>query len=114
MSSVLVLAPAALAPEQPPAGAEVRTWADLGALLAALEERGNRPCVLVSDGLHADTEAAVAAAIRSAPGPVVEVRSLRWDGESPSPVSAACRGVISGFGAAGVAAAVGVLTGESA
>lgn len=33
----------------------------------------------------------------------------RWDGFAPLPLVAACRGIISGFGAAGIAAAAGQL-----
>jgi hypothetical protein len=40
----------------------------------------------------------VASAVTASGRPCIEVRSERWDGESPSPLSAACRGVISGFG----------------
>jgi 3-dehydroquinate dehydratase len=64
------------------------------------------PAVIVSDGLDAEATEAVAAAVRDHSSPCIEVRSARWDGESFSPLSAACRGVISGFGVAGVAAAV--------
>jgi 3-dehydroquinate dehydratase len=53
-------------------------------------------------------------AIRAAGAQVVEVRFTRWDGEEHSEVSAACRGVIAGFGMEGVAAAVGLLVQEIA
>ena len=41
----------------------------------------------------------------------IEVRSARWDGTSPSPLSAACRGVISGFGTRAIATAVSLVSG---
>ena len=59
-------------------------------------------------------EGAVADAIRAAAAPVIEVQRERWDGSSHSAVSAACRGVISGFGEGGVAAAVLLFERESA
>ena len=65
--------------------------------------------VLVSDRFTADEIAQIAGAIATLGKPVIEVRSTRWDGESPSPLSAACRGVIAGFGDAGAAAAVRLL-----
>ncbi len=65
--------------------------------------------VVVSDGFEPDQLAIMAVAISTSGTPVIEVKAQRWDGESPSPVSAACRGVISGFGDAGVAAAVRML-----
>jgi len=101
--SVAVIVPAGMAA----GGATV--YATLGEVLAAL--RGEGPAVVCTDGLGGGWLEAVAAAIRERAGPVIEVRSERWDGVTHSPVSAACRGVISGFGASGVAAAVGVLSG---
>ena len=63
--------------------------------------------MLASDGLAPAGEAAVAAAIVRAGVRVIEVRAARWDGRTHSALSAACRGVISGFGiVAGVKAAV--------
>jgi len=41
--------------------------------------------------------------------PCIEVRAERWDGRTPSPLSAACNGVISGFGVSGVRAACALL-----
>ena len=60
------------------------------------------PAVLLTDGLDLEDLDSLASAIRERGGPCIEVRSERWDGETQSPVSAACRGVISGFGANGV------------
>ncbi|MBI5948896.1 MAG: hypothetical protein HY875_12230 [Chloroflexi bacterium] len=99
--SVTVIVPEGMAV----AGATVyRTLADV---LAAL--RGDGPAVLCSDGFDDGWLEPVAAEVRVRAGPVIEVRSQRWDGVTPSPVSAACRGVISGFGVRGVDAAVSVL-----
>ena len=70
--------------------------------------------VLLSDLIPPTYEAIVASAIRQANRPVVEVRTQRWDGELLSPVSAVCRGVISGFGLSGVEAAVALLRREAA
>ena len=79
-------------------------------VLAALAARGD--VVLVSDALAAAELEAIAATARTRMGQTIEVRSERWDGETQSPLSAACRGVISGFGASGVARAVEVLRGN--
>jgi hypothetical protein len=68
--------------------------------------------VIVSDGFDDDTLAGLAAAIRASNTPVIEVRAGPWDGETPSPLSGACRGVISGFGEAGIAAAARLLLNE--
>ena len=88
-------------------GATVYTT--LAGVLAAL--RGDGPVALCSDGFRPAWLEPVAAAIRARAAPVIEVRLQRWDGVTQSPVSAACRGVISGFGARGVDAAVSVLAG---
>ena len=45
-------------------------------------------------------------AIKASEHRCVEVRAERWDGRTPSPLSAACGGVISGFGVGGLLAAV--------
>ena len=60
------------------------------------------PAVLVTDGLDAEDLDTLAAALRERRGECIEVRMGPWDGETHSPVSGACRGVISGFGADGV------------
>ena len=67
------------------------------------------PAVLVTDGLDLEDLDSLAAAIRERSAPCIEVRSSRWDGETPSPISAACRGVISGFGADGIRRAAELL-----
>ena len=68
------------------------------------------PAVIVSDGMDIEDLEALAIVVRERPGQCIEVRFERWDGESPSPLSAACRGVISGFGPNGVRQAVAVLS----
>jgi hypothetical protein len=71
--------------------------ADAGEMAAEVRV-GSGPLVVVSDGLNVDDLKMVASAVTASGRPCIEVRSERWDGESPSPLSAACRGVISGFG----------------
>ena len=70
--------------------------------------------VLMTDAIPPADADAVARAVRRAARPVIEVRGKRWDGIEPSPISAACRGVISGFGVDGIAAAVRLLEQEAA
>lgn len=111
-NALIVIIPAAAPAPAFPAGATVVRWVDVATLLSALERDGASPCILVTDGLHADTEAAVAGAVRAREGTVIEVRSARWDGETASPVSAACRGVISGFGLRGLEVAVSLAIGD--
>ena len=77
-------------------------------VLAALQQ-ARAAAVIVTDGLPQSGLEAVAQAVRATGKPCVEVRSERWDGEAFSPVSAACRGVISGFGTDGLVAAVGLV-----
>lgn len=74
-------------------------------LIVTLRATAN-PAVIWSDGLDWDSLEAVAAAVRAREGACIEVRSAGWDGETTSPLSAACRGVISGFGVSGLAAAL--------
>jgi hypothetical protein len=87
--------------------ATVVRYATASEVIAAVAAPGD--VVLVSDGLGPADLDAVAAAIRGRPGQTIEVRSERWDGETVSPLSSVCRGVISGFGMAGVVRAVEVL-----
>lgn len=70
--------------------------------------------IIVSDGFSEAQLAELAAAVRTSGIVAVEVRTARWDGQTPSPLSAACRGVISGFGEAGIAAALGFLNAPAA
>jgi 3-dehydroquinate dehydratase len=64
------------------------------------------PVVFDSAGLDEQGQRRVADFVRERHIVCVEVRLQKWDGFSPSPLSAACRGVIAGFGEAGLAAAV--------
>ncbi len=68
------------------------------------------PAVLVTDGLELEDLEMLASVLRERSAPCIEVRSERWDGETASPVSAACRGVISGFGSHGIARAASLLS----
>jgi hypothetical protein len=79
-------------------GVEIVRYSGAAGLAGRL--RGYDAAVLVSDGL-ADPDA-VAGEIRALGLPVIEVQAARWDGETHSALTAACRGVIAGFGAAAV------------
>lgn len=72
----------------------------------------SNPAVIWSDGLADDSMEAVAAAVRDHVAPCIEVRGEKWDGQSFSVLSAACRGVVSGFGAGGVIAAARLAVGQ--
>ncbi|MCC6383111.1 MAG: hypothetical protein IT304_11450 [Dehalococcoidia bacterium] len=99
---VLVLAPLVVAlPDLP--GARVVRYVDAEAACVGLDAVFD-VALLLSDGLDAEGEAAVAAAVRASGRPVVEVQSVRWEGERHSPLTAACRGVVAGFGAHALAA----------
>lgn len=65
--------------------------------------------VILSTGFDINEQETIAAAVRSSGARVLEVREERWDGFSASPLSAACRGVIAGFGANGISAAIAAL-----
>lgn len=105
MSDVLVLAPAAAAvPPEARRTLRIARYRDARDLAAALEG-AFAAAVLWSDGLDAEGLVAAAEAVQACGRPVVEVQARRWDGFTHSPLSAACRGVISGFGFAGVVAA---------
>lgn len=104
MPSVRALLPAdAPAPDGLPDGVELRRYAAADVIAALAAADGD--VVLCADGIDVADLADVAAAVRDAPGTVVEVRSAPWDGETHSPLSAACAGVIAGFGPDGVRAA---------
>ena len=107
MARPIALLPADAAPPPLPAGVDVRAYASAAEVVAALGETTSG-VVLCSDGLSA-AEHERAAAVAAAGAAVVEVRSASWDGETHSPLSAACVGVIAGFGLAGVSAAVDLL-----
>ncbi|MDE2932834.1 MAG: hypothetical protein OXS47_03065 [Chloroflexota bacterium] len=106
MAGVLVILPAGVAPPPLPEGVEVRTCANSGEVAAALRQTGG-DVVLCVDGLP-DAEV-IAGAVRTVGAAVILVEQDAWDGEAHSPVSAACAGVVAGFGIAGVAAAVALL-----
>jgi 3-dehydroquinate dehydratase len=110
--ALLVLAPAGSAAARSlPAGTPVVPYTNAVDAIVAL--RGSSgDVVLDSDGLGEDTLASVAAALRARSGSCIEVRARAWDGESHSPLSAACRGVISGFGPAGIREAMALLSHE--
>lgn len=77
-------------------------------LAAMLGSSGNDPVVIVAGEISIEDQENIAAAIRAHSLRAVEVRAERWDGFSASPLSAACRGVIAGFGANGIPAAIAV------
>ncbi|GAB4331029.1 MAG: hypothetical protein Kow0010_16180 [Dehalococcoidia bacterium] len=70
--------------------------------------------VLMTDAVPPADADVVAKAVKRAARPVIEVQGRRWDGMESSPISAACRGVISGFGVDGVVAAVRLLEQDAA
>ena len=106
MTGILVMLPAGLEPPPLPEDVEVRFCATSGEVAAALRQAGD-DVVLCVEGLP-DSEV-IAGAVRTAEATVILVEPDPWDGESHSPVSAACSGVIAGFGIAGVSAAVALL-----
>ena len=107
MSGVLILLPAGATPPPLPEGVDIRTCATATEVVAALAA-ATGDVVLCLDGSGGDT-AEVAAAAAAVDGTVIEVKQGAWDGETPEAVSAACAGVIAGFGIAGVSAAVALL-----
>ena len=106
MSDVLVIVPAGLAPPPLPEGVDVRTCTTAGEVADALSGAAG-DVVLCCEGFP-DLEL-IAGAVRTVDSTVVLVEPGAWDGESHSPISAACSGVIAGFGIAGVSAAVALL-----
>jgi 3-dehydroquinate dehydratase len=103
---ILVLVPIGFAvPPQLWERAAILPYGTVEDLVAALAQPHDA-AVIVTDALPEASLEPVAAAIRASAKPCIEVRSERWDGESFSAVSAACRGVISGFGADGLLAGV--------
>lgn len=108
MAPLLALLPVGVPAPDLPNGVALLRYAAATDVVAALAG-ADGGAVLCSDALDAADLADVAAAVRAAPGPVVEVRSAPWDGETHSPLSAACAGVIAGFGADGVRAAAALL-----
>ena len=86
----------------------VMTYESSSHLASLLAANNAVPAVILTSELSLDEQAEVADAIREHAVRAVEVRHERWDGFASSPLSAACRGVISGFGASGIGAAVAV------
>lgn len=111
MIRVAVITPHACASVATP-GAPTLAYGSTAALVDALA-RDYDVAVLLRGSEPIDEEE-VAAAIRAAGRPVIEVQAERWDGRGHSAVSGACRGVISGFGERGIAAAVALLEREAA
>jgi len=110
--NILVLIPhSQTLPATLPDGAELVRYRTAVEVVVAIKAGGG-PAVILSDALL-ESAAAVSFAIKTSGRSCIEVRSERWDGETESPLSAACRGVIAGFGIAGVAAAVALLLGEA-
>ncbi len=109
MAAVLVILPADAAPPPLPAGVEARACASAAEVVAALG-RATGDVALCADGLGGEAE--VAEAVAGVAGTVIQVALEAWDGDRHSAVSAACAGVIAGFGMAGVSAAVALLRGD--
>lgn len=63
------------------------------------------PLVVWLDGLSKDDMAMLEEALPGHPGSVC-VLGAKWDGFEEIPLAAGCRGIISGFGPAGIAAAL--------
>lgn len=104
MAPALALLPVGAPAPDLPDGVVPLPYAAVTDVIAALAG-ADGGAVLCADGIDDADLADVAAAVRAAPGTVVEVRSAPWDGETHSPLSAACAGVIAGFGLEGVRAA---------
>ncbi|MGE5595595.1 MAG: hypothetical protein ACM3S1_06110 [Hyphomicrobiales bacterium] len=111
---VLVLVPAGAVDFDGAPGTYVERYATAAGAAQALASGTFAAAVILSDGLDAPGAETVAAAVRAAGRPVIEVRSGPWDGATHSPLSGACRGVISGFGANGLHAAAALLLSEAA
>jgi hypothetical protein len=97
--SILVFASGAIADQLPeaPEGVLIVHFKTIDGL-CQLMAKGASAFVLVSDSI-ADAELPrVARAVHESGTPCIELRSAPWDGTTFSPLSAACRGVISGFG----------------
>lgn len=108
MSRVLVLLHHGHPRPQLPAGSALVPFETVVDAVVALKA-ADLPAAICTDGLAAEDLPALAAAIAAHAAPCIEVRTAPWDGESGSPVAAACRGVISGFGAQGLRRAAELL-----
>lgn len=82
-------------------------------LQRTLAEPGLSGAALLSDGIPAIELEPVTDVVANSRAAIIEVRTAGWDGVSGSPLSAACRGVISGFGENGLWTAVALLEEES-
>lgn len=96
------------APLELPGGVRYEPAADLDALAAILQGAPG-PVVIWSDGIEADDLRSLAAVVRELAVEVIEVHPRRSDGLAANPLSGACRGVISGFGPAGILRALEAL-----
>ncbi len=108
MSDVLVLVHRSIHPGPLPAGSSLVPFETVVDAVVALKAT-TFPAVICTDGLAPEDLPSLAAAVTAHPGACIEVRAAAWDGESGSPVAAACRGVVSGFGTDGVRRAVELL-----
>ena len=106
MAAVLVILPGGVTAPPLADGVEVTACATASEVTAALAA-ATGDVVLCAGDLAGD--AGVADALAAVAGTVVQVELEWWDGVTHSAVSAACEGVIAGFGTAGIAAAVAVL-----
>jgi hypothetical protein len=108
--SVLVLVPAEALDDDVAvaAGCSLMPWRTGDDIISALH--GDfEAAVLVSDGLESEELGLVIQAVPASGKPMVEVRSGQWDGFSPMPLAAVCKGVVTGFGLAGAWAAAQAL-----
>lgn len=108
MSEVLVLVHRDLHPGLLPTGSVLVPYETVVDAVVALKATA-LPAVVCTDGLAPEDLPSLAAAIAAHPASCIEVRAAAWDGESGSPVAAACRGVVSGFGAHGIRRAAELL-----
>lgn len=108
MTDVLVLLHRSLHPGAQPPGSVLVPYENVVDAVVALKAT-TLPAVISTDGLAPEDLPSLAAAIAAHPASCIEVRAAAWDGESGSPVAAACRGVISGFGTDGVRRAIELL-----
>ncbi len=113
MSEVLVLIHASEAPNLPHIdGAVLVPFTSTLDVVVSLRA-SPLPAVICTDTIPPDESESLVTAIRERAGPSIEVRLAGWDGESHSPISAACRGVVSGFGTAGVVRAANLLASDT-
>ena len=112
MSRVLVIAPVEVANTLPSIEDSVLVPVTSTLDVVVSLKGSHLPAIVCTDHLAAEEADAIAAAIRERTAPCIEVRLASWDGESHSPISAACRGVISGFGVGGLARAAELLASE--